>query len=804
MIIIIIIYVYIYLYIFGPSSVQLLKQRDTNSSQEWLNKLPQMVKQLEVSLYRSAPSFDAYSDKSTLKHRLQLLAMEISKKTNHGDDSNSKSNINNNNNNPKRITNAGGDNKNSKQQHPRVEVDLRPGYSKRHGPNGHMNSQVDPRVGIWTEGMQPPWDRPRAMEQGESRPNSSNKQTFVELGKINGMMSSDVIFRGSNNGPPSSTGNSKSSEKEWEVRIRHKQQRLLLLHHSSKCKNTDGNCPVTQHCADMKKLWLHMARCEDNRCRIPHCYSSRAILSHYRKCKDPKCQACTPVRKVVWDDKPGQSDGMRKPPSSSTTSSVPNLNPPLLQPNETASAPIDPKIKHKQQRLLLLRHASKCPAKEGECRKTPHCWEMKKWWKHISECHDKNCKYPHCLSSRYVLMHYRRCKDADCPVCAPVRSAPDPYTDKSKPTTVKEEEPGLKRPRTDEPLSPQAPKDQKIKGVVPTVQPTSDLSHSIVNNFTIEQIELHLQSLTQAFILPAKELKEKCLIILKSLQEHEHFWVFSKPVDPVELALADYTKIIKKPMDLGTVQKKIESKEYRSFNDFNIDIQLTFDNAMTYNEPASVVYDMAVSLKQTYERSHEDMLKSLRKEEEDRKKNESACPLCGYQKLLFEPPVFFCNNMKCSSKRIHRNRHFYVGGSNQYNYCVQCYNELDNNTPIEMPDMTLKKDDLKRKKNDEVHEENWVQCDCCDRWIHQICGLFNHRQNKDKTSTYRCPKCVIEERKRGNGPIKGNALTAEDLPRTKLSEWIEDYIGPKVKNQYKLLAKEKSVVEVSVFPSCFN
>jgi len=211
-----------------------------------------------------------------------------------------------------------------------------------------------------------------------------------------------------------------------------------------------------------------------------------------------------------------------------------------------------------------------------------------------------------------------------------------------------------------------------------------------------------------------------------------------------------------------------------------------------------------VSLKQTYERSHEDMLKSLRKEEEDRKKNESACPLCGYQKLLFEPPVFFCNNMKCSSKRIHRNRHFYVGGSNQYNYCVQCYNELDNNTPIEMPDMTLKKDDLKRKKNDEVHEENWVQCDCCDRWIHQICGLFNHRQNKDKTSTYRCPKCVIEERKRGNGPIKGNALTAEDLPRTKLSEWIEDYIGPKVKNQYKLLAKEKSVVEKIPFEEAYK
>ena len=40
-----------------------------------------MVKQLEVSLYRSASSFEAYSDTSTLKHRLLLLAMEIARKT---------------------------------------------------------------------------------------------------------------------------------------------------------------------------------------------------------------------------------------------------------------------------------------------------------------------------------------------------------------------------------------------------------------------------------------------------------------------------------------------------------------------------------------------------------------------------------------------------------------------------------------------------------------------------------------------------------------------------------------------------
>ena len=40
-----------------------------------------MVKQLEVSLYRSASSFQEYSDTSTLETRLQKLAIQIAKKT---------------------------------------------------------------------------------------------------------------------------------------------------------------------------------------------------------------------------------------------------------------------------------------------------------------------------------------------------------------------------------------------------------------------------------------------------------------------------------------------------------------------------------------------------------------------------------------------------------------------------------------------------------------------------------------------------------------------------------------------------
>lgn len=756
-----------------------------------------MVKQLEVSLYRSAPSFDAYVDKNTLKDRLQVLAMEIAKKTN-GPGKDENQNTNNVN---------GGDNQRDSSNSSRSDSQLvrggsypphvhsQPPSTSRQSSEYHSSigkTPPDPRGGLR---MDPP-PHPSQYSQWPQNPRSggpavmpsresSNTNGIVNLGQINGMLS---------NGP-GSVGNSRSSEPEWELRIRHKQQRLLLLHHSSKCQNADGQCPVTPHCADMKKLWHHMAKCEDNRCEVRHCYSSRAILSHYRKCNDKACQACAPVRKAVAESSsspsgskgfgpPFAGEGIPQRPQSMevATSGGSPFPPPQAQ--------LDPKVKHKQQRLLLLRHASKCEAKDGECRTTPHCVEMKKLWKHISDCQIQDCKYPHCLSSRYVLMHYRRCKDKYCQSCAPLRDR--------RPSSEKQ---GYRSgPNSNDETNKSGSHDSRIK--VEESKPSTaiakneDLSFSIINNFSLKQIELHLESLNKTYLLPQKTMKEKCFQVLKTLQDHEYFWVFAKPVDPVELGLSDYFDVIKNPMDLGTVQKKLETGQYRSIDDFCCDVRLTFDNALMYNEEGSVVNGMATDMKKTFEKKHENMLLSLQREEEERKNNERACALCGFEKLQFEPPVFFCYNLKCANQRIHRNRHFYTGGNNQYNYCTQCYNDLDDGAPIEFPDVTLKKSDLKKKKNDEVHEENWVQCDVCERWIHQICGLFNPRQNTDNQSTYSCPKCLLEERKRGKLPGKAGAPLSQDLPRTKLSEFIESYIEPRVKAQHIVVAKEKAELEV--------
>ncbi|XP_006811899.1 BRCA2-interacting transcriptional repressor EMSY-like [Saccoglossus kowalevskii] len=56
---------------------------------------------------------------------------------------------------------------------------------------------------------------------------------------------------------------------------------------------------------------------------------------------------------------------------------------------------------------------------------------------------------------------------------------------------------------------------------------------------------------------------------------------FTRPVDPHEAP--GYHKIIKQPMDFGTIKKKLETGQYRDFNDFNQDMILVKGNCMKYN-----------------------------------------------------------------------------------------------------------------------------------------------------------------------------------------------------------------------------
>lgn len=54
------------------------------------------------------------------------------------------------------------------------------------------------------------------------------------------------------------------------------------------------------------------------------------------------------------------------------------------------------------------------------------------------------------------------------------------------------------------------------------------------------------------------------------------------------MALSDYPLIIKNPIDLGTIKKKLTMNRYQFVEEVLDDIQLIWDNCKTYNSAGSV------------------------------------------------------------------------------------------------------------------------------------------------------------------------------------------------------------------------
>ena len=96
---------------------------------------------------------------------------------------------------------------------------------------------------------------------------------------------------------------------------------------------------------------------------------------------------------------------------------------------------------------------------------------------------------------------------------------------------------------------------------------------------------------------------KQCTNLLTPLKTLQYVDMFLQPVDPVALNLPDYTQVITKPMDLGTIEGKLNSKAYTSPGEFVDDMRLVWANARKYNPPGSLVHQAAVFLRNVFERN---------------------------------------------------------------------------------------------------------------------------------------------------------------------------------------------------------
>ena len=93
----------------------------------------------------------------------------------------------------------------------------------------------------------------------------------------------------------------------------------------------------------------------------------------------------------------------------------------------------------------------------------------------------------------------------------------------------------------------------------------------------------------------------KCYKILSSLKVHPKSHPFLEPVNPEKLNIPDYFNIVKEPIDLGTIEKKLLDGIYLNSESFANDVRKVWSNSLLYNPSFSNIYNMTLEISKYFE-----------------------------------------------------------------------------------------------------------------------------------------------------------------------------------------------------------
>ncbi|CAL9239710.1 unnamed protein product [Arabidopsis halleri] len=185
-----------------------------------------------------------------------------------------------------------------------------------------------------------------------------------------------------------------------------------------------------------------------------------------------------------------------------------------------------------------------------------------------------------------------------------------------------------------------------------------------------------------------------------------------------------------------------------------------------------------------------------------KEEEEEACQLCVDGRLLYPPPPLYCS---LCNRRIDDESFYYTPDEEEltdakHQICSPCHTKCK--TKFTLCGIFIDKNKMLRRNNvDNANTEEWVQCESCEKWQHQICGLYNKHKDQDNTADYFCPECLLEELKSSNNMrLDDNTDSgAKDLPETILSYFLEQRLFKRLKEERYQTAKAtgKSINDVS-------
>ncbi|XP_062229754.1 probable histone acetyltransferase HAC-like 1 [Phragmites australis] len=456
-------------------------------------------------------------------------------------------------------------------------------------------------------------------------------------------------------------------------------------------------------------------------------------------------------------------------------------------------------IKHYLQPrwLLLLTHAKSCQGPLDSC-KSQDCVRAQELLKHVKNCQRKDCSYRYCSQSKKVICHCSNYVNKQCPVCSKAKESLCRYSEQTnklsdaKPISITKSN----GDRMDIDLvavetfddQPSVSKRSRFPNV-------SDSAHDPVPQacpgFVLQKA--HPKYLGQdKRIFPKQELNMKCDI--RSPQKP----TIISSCTTGKIGAAQSYMIPDVPNELDSHVEQENWLSNKDTNDNVPDIEKNVNGSThamlskrgkTKRKGISLmelftpeeIYEHILSLSKWVGQSK---AKAEKKQAIGHSESENLCQLCKVERLTFEPPPIYCS--PCGA-RIKLNAPYYIGTINyrHYYFCVPCYNESRSDS-ILVDSIQLLKSKLEKRRNDDELEEAWVACDKCKRWQHQICALFNAKRNEEEEEAeYTCHNCYIQEIKHGfRMPLpKSTVLGAEDLPRTVLSDHIEERLFQRLKEE---------------------
>ncbi|GAB4815528.1 hypothetical protein N2152v2_002574 [Parachlorella kessleri] len=383
----------------------------------------------------------------------------------------------------------------------------------------------------------------------------------------------------------------------------------------------------------------------------------------------------------------------------------------------------------KQQRwLLFLRHCAKCPAGvegEAQCQYGTTCHVAKELWKHLINCKDQFCTYPRCQPSRMLLRHHQKCTSAQCPVCTPVKQ----YVSKQRAMMMSRKAAALPPEQRQAYLM----RLQQVGASHPELMQLMEGGGG-----TVVGGASGASAATAAQPDPFAAMHPSLAAVMNNGGGNN--------------ILAEAQAAPKRQRTI--LQENMGTSLIEFFNQQQIRLHLEKLKAAPQPAKPSKVFTL---------------------EDLPNFEDENSCKVCGLNRLTFEPPSLYC--FSCG-QRIKRNQVFYctpAGHEIKGSWCHTCYTDIKTDR-LELDGFVVRKAELEKRKNDDEVEEGWVQCDRCEGWVHQICGLFNKGRNNEDAG-YLCPHCLLHGLATGERKLPAERpqamLSARDLPRCDLSDLLE-------------------------------